>query len=134
MNIDSSTQTKTAPTVSFLHVLLVTAFAAVFFGIVSPAPSNSVAIIAGSITLGLVTYVWVALFIRLFAIFWPFTRRQQRVLDATLTLTVMFLILMQSVGELSWRDAFAAIPLAAILYAYAMYVSREQSAQGRPGH
>ena len=133
MNKDSTASAKTVPAISFLHVSLVTVLACAFFGVVAPTPSNSVAVIAGSITLGAVIYVWSAFFVRLFAALWPFPTRQQRVLAATLTLAVMFLILMQSIGELSWRDALAAIPLAIILYAYATYVSRGLSTQGHPG-
>lgn len=128
MNKNNAPSIKTAPAVSFMQVFFVTAFAGVFFGVVSPAPASSLAVIAGGITLGVLTFVWFALLARLFAAFWPFPMRQQRILAASLTLTMMFLILMQSIGELSWRDAFVAIPLAAILYVYATYVSREQSA------
>lgn len=134
MNKNKAPSTRTAPAVSFMQVLFVTAFAGVFFGVVSPAPASSLAVIAGGITLGGLTFVWFALLVRLFAAFWPFPARQQRVLAASLTLTMMFLILMQSIGELSWRDAFVAIPLVAILYVYATYVSREQPAQDRLGH
>lgn len=134
MNKNNATIGKATPAVSSLQVLLVTTFAGIFFGVVSPTPASSLAVIAGSVTLCTVSYVWFALFVRLLAAFWPFPTRQQRVLAVALTLIVMFLILMQSIGELSWRDAFAVIPLVVILYVYATYASREQPAQGHPGH
>jgi len=131
MNKNSNIPPKAAPAVSYLQVTLVTLFACGFFGIVSPAPASSLAVIAGSITLGVILYVWSALFVRLFALFWSFPTRQQRILAATLTLITMFLVLMQSIGELSWRDAFVVIPLVVILYGYIMYVARRQPEQGR---
>lgn len=131
MNKNNSTLIKAAPAVSFLQVTLVTLFACVFFGIVSPTPASSLAVIAGSITLGAVFYVWFALFVRLAVLFWPFPIRQQRTLAVALTLMVMFLVLMQSIGELSWRDAFAAIPLAIVLYAYITYAAHKQPERGR---
>lgn len=134
MNKDTNAPAKTNPAVSILQVALITTFAGGFFGLTSPVPVSSVAVIAGSVTLGGVFYVWFALFVRLFAMFWPFSVRQQRILAMVLAATVMFLILMQSIGDLSWRDAFAVIPLVAILYVYTIYASRERPASTRPGH
>lgn len=134
MNKDKTAQTKTTPAVTLLQVSLATLSAGAFFGFVSPTPINSLSVIAGSIMLGIVLYVWFALFVRLIAAFWPFPTRQQRILAAALTLTVIFLIMMQSIGELSWRDAFAAVPLVIILYVYTTYTSHEQSARSHLEH
>lgn len=123
-----------SPVATLLWTSLVTVFAGIFFGIVSPAPASSLAVLAGSVTLGALCYAWLAWFIRLGAMFWPFPTRQQRVLAAVLTLATMYLILMQSIGELSWRDAVAVIPLAAILYAYTTYTARGQAARSHQRH
>jgi len=129
MNKDNNASAKTIPAVSFLQVTLVTLFGCGFFSVTSPTPASSLVVIAGSVMLAAVLYVWLALLVRLFALFLPFPTRQQRILAAALTFIVMFLALMQSIGELSWRDAFVAIPLVIILYAYATYATH-----GRPAH
>jgi hypothetical protein len=134
MNQASSATTKATPAISIPQLLLVTLLAATFFGIVSPTSSNSLIIIVGSVTLGAALYVWFALFVRLFAMFWPFPNRQQRILAFILAVTAIFLVLMQSIGELSLRDAFAIVPLVVLLYAYISYASRIRPAQARQDH
>jgi len=73
-------------------------------------------------------YAWLAFIIRLIALFWPFSIRSQRHLAGALTLLATFMILMQSIGELSWRDVLAIVPLVAILYVYVGYFARPRKA------
>lgn len=131
MNRDNTAPTKVSPAASLLHVALVTLFACGFFSIVSPTPANSLAVIGGSAMLAAVLYVWFALLARLLALFFTFPTRQQRILAATLTFVMMFLALMQSIGELSWRDAFVVILLVILLDAYATYAARDHVSRGR---
>jgi uncharacterized membrane protein len=64
--------------------------------------------------------------VRLLAVFWAFPIHQQRLLAGVLTVTTMFIVLLQSIGEMSWRDVLVVIPLVIIFYIYAAYASQEQ--------
>jgi len=102
----------------------VSLFGLIFFSMVNPASTNSTIVIAGAVVLSACVYVWSALIIRMMTISWPFSIRSQRSLAGALTLVSIFIVLMQSIGELSWRDVFAAVPLLVILYVYVGYFVR----------
>lgn len=125
---DKASSTKPMAVISLKYVALVTILAIGFFVIVDPSAGSSWIIMLGSVVLTILIYVWLALGIRVIAVFWPFSMRLQRGLAISSTLVVMFMILMQSIGELSWRDALAIVPLVALLYIYIAYMSTSRQA------
>jgi uncharacterized protein YacL len=50
----------------------------------------------------------------------------QKQLALSLTISVMFLLLMQSIGQLSIRDILAMIPLAVLSYFYLGYTFKKR--------
>ena len=119
---------NTSHIISVPAVVVVTLIAFMFFSVVTPNPANSAVIVTGVIILATILYVWFAFFIRIAAIFWPLSIMWQRNLSIAVMMGAMLLILMQSIGELSWRDVLVVILLDVILYAYIGYMSRTKRA------
>ena len=97
-----------------------------FFSLTSPKTGNSSLIIVGTCLLVAGMYAWSALFVRVLAAFWPLRLRTKRHLAVFLAILVSVLIIMQSIGQLSWRDGLAIIPFAVALYAYVAYLAAHQ--------
>ena len=104
-------------------VAVVTGIDAVYFSLTEPNAGNSLMLIAGIGLLAISVYVWVGLAVRCGAAFWPTPARGQRRLTTFLAVVVMVLILMQSIGQLSWRDFAAIIPFAVAFYVYLAYLT-----------
>jgi hypothetical protein len=112
------------PVVSFRLVAAISVIDGVFFGLSNPGSNASgVLIIAGIALLAVGIFAWSGLLIRLAALFWPFGLRAQRRLVIFATAISLALILMQSIGQLSWRDVLTFLPLALALYIYIAYLS-----------
>jgi len=96
----------------------------VFFSLVNPANSSSFMIIIGILLTALTIYVAIFGLTKLLAVFFTVSRRTQRRFAIFSTLVLMFLLLMQSIGQLSLRDILAIVPLMIVLYIYLTYTSR----------
>ena len=99
----------------------------VFFSLINPANSSSFMIILGCILTALSIYMIIFGLTRLLAIFITVSRRTQRRFAIFITLVLMFLLLMQSIGQLSLRDILAIVPLMVVLYIYLTYTSRTKA-------
>ena len=99
----------------------------VFFGLVDPTNSNSFMIIVGCFLTAMTIYVMILGLTRLLAVFLTMSYRTQRRFSIFATLILVFLILMQSIGQLSLRDVLAIVPLMVVLYIYLTYTSRTKS-------
>jgi hypothetical protein len=94
-----------------------------FFSAVNPATSSSFVVVAGCVLLGATLYVFfrgLAKSLSLMVVLSPTAQNRIALLAAGL---LLFMLLMQSIGQLSIRDAIAALALAAVLYFYFSYLS-----------
>ena len=94
-----------------------------FFCLASPRTGNAFVIILGCILLSLTIYTAALLVARVLERRGLVTTRTAHRLALLLASFVVFLILLQSIGQLSARDVLAAIPLALVLYLYITYTS-----------
>ena len=99
----------------------------VFFSLIDPANSTSFMIILGSLLTALTIYFILLALTRLLAVFFIMSKRTQRRFAIFITLILMFLLLMQSIGQLSLRDILAIVPLMVILYIYLTYISKPKT-------
>jgi len=100
-----------------------------FFGLVNPTTSNSYVVILGCILIILSTYALVLIVTRLVAIFIPVSVATQKRFTLFVSLLLVFILLMQSIGQLSTRDLIAILPLLAVLYIYLTYVAKDKPQQ-----
>jgi hypothetical protein len=98
-----------------------------FFALVNPASSNSLIVILGCLLLGLTLYTIFRALGRILTALVAVSDLTQRRLSIFAAALLMFLLLMQSIGQLSRRDILAALLLAAALYLYVSYISGESS-------
>ena len=92
----------------------------IFFGGFNPNDSSFLVII-GCALLALTIYLLVAGLTNFFALGLPLQGATKQRLKIFLTLLIVFFILMQSIGQLSLRDALAVLPLAVVAYLYVSY-------------
>jgi hypothetical protein len=111
-------------------IALLIAADVLFFCLVNPTDSNSFVALAGCLLLALTAYALVLGSVRLVAIFIPISERSQRHLASFTTLSLIFLLLMQSIGQLSLRDTLAVVPLTIILYVYLTYAASKNAKTG----
>ncbi|SRR5258708_35636840 len=104
----------------------------IFFGFASPVGATSLIVIVGCALLALNTYFASHTLVRLVAKIIDSSRQTQKRTALLITITVMFLVLMQSIGQLSPRDVWAAALLAALLCAYIAYQSKHKSESQQP--
>lgn len=109
--------------VSLRVVAAVSAVDGLYFSLTNPSSANSLLIIVGVGLLAVTAYVWFALAVRVGAYFWPASLRTQRRQALFLAGVSVLLVLMQSIGQLDWRDVLAIVPLAAAFYIYLSYRS-----------
>ena len=102
-------------------ILLVFGIDLLFFGFVNPVSGHSYVAIVGSLLLAISIYIMLRLIVMLFSVFFPISQRSQNRLGVFLSLVAVFLLLMQSVGQLSARDVLAVVPLMLISYLYIGY-------------
>lgn len=103
-----------------------------FFSFVSPLRGGSFLIIIGCALILLSTY-WLAYSVaRLTVWFAPNISLRSRPFAVSVMLFVMFVLLMQSIGQLSGRDVLAAAPLACILYGYISYAGKRRLSARQP--
>ena len=104
-------------------VLAVTVLDSLFFSLTTPNTNNSLLIIAGICLLAAGAYVWSGIFVLAVSAVWPLTRPTGRRLVIFLTVVSTLLLVLQSIGQLSWHDAAVIIPFAVMLYVYIVYVA-----------
>lgn len=107
-------------------LVLLLAMDVVFFCGANPTNSSSLTVIIGCVLLAATAYSLLLRLARVLTAFVPMAERSQRRLTLFVTLLLMFLVLMQSIGQLSVRDVFIVVPLLALCYAYMSYISGRQ--------
>ena len=117
--------TNVYPAIKFVIPLLVADI--VFFSLVNPLSSNSFMIIIGCLLTALTIYIVLRALTRLLGVFISMSQPTQRRFAIFMTLLLMFLLLMQSIGQLSIRDILAIVPLMIVLYIYLTYTSRTRA-------
>jgi hypothetical protein len=113
----------------FRIIVLLMMLDILFFGLVNPTTSNSYVVILGCILIILSTYALVLIVTRLVAIFIPVSVATQKRFTLFVSLLLVFILLMQSIGQLSTRDLIAILPLLAVLYIYLTYVAKDKPQQ-----
>ncbi len=108
-------------------VLLLLVADIVYFGLVNPANSNSLVVFIGCILIIFTIYILIYGLIKLLAVFFPISRSTQRRLTIFITLLLAFLLLMQSIGQLSLKDILAMVPLMIVLYLYLTYITKSKT-------
>jgi len=83
-------------------------------------------IIFGFLLLGLTIYRLIMATLKLVAIYIPKIQNQHARLARMLTLTVVLLMAMQSIGQLSGRDAIALLPLVILSYLYLTHANTQK--------
>src|SRR5450631_1359859 len=94
--------TNVYPSIKVVIPLLVADI--VFFSLINPLSSNSFMIIIGCLLTALTIYIVLRALTRLLAVFITMSQRTQRRFAIFMTLLLMFVLLMQSIGQLSIRD------------------------------
>src|ERR1017187_2554976 len=100
-----------------------------FFSLINPTDSSSFIVISGCILVILTTYALVSAVTRLVAIFIPISVATQKRFTLFMSLLLVFMLLMQSIGQLSLRDLIAILPLLTVLYIYLTYNSKDSPQQ-----
>ncbi len=114
----SEAKTRFVAGKAFRITAITTVVAAVFFAVTNPSQGNMTLIMLGSVIMAVTLYIWVALFVKVVV--------SQRFLETQgtprlallLTIPVIYVILMQSIGQLNIQDILAIVPLVGILYLY----------------
>ena len=104
------------------RVIAITLAGLGFFCVTNPVRSSPLLAVLGTVILGVLIYVWSQVAVDTVGLFWPFQARARRLAILMVAGVSVFLIIMQSIGELSWRDVFAIVPLATISYIYLSYM------------
>lgn len=105
-----------------LAITLLVGVDIIFFGALNPRTGSSfLIVIAGCLLLTLTIYALVAGFINTLALGVSLSAPTRKRLKVFLALFFVFLILMQSIGQLGVRDVIAALLLALLAYAYLSY-------------
>ena len=102
-----------------------------FFSLVNPTQGSSAVVVAGSILIALAIYICMLLFVKSMTVLTPISLKSQKHLALAATSFIVFLLLMQSIGQLSFRDALAVLALIAISYLYISYPSRTRKNSGK---
>ena len=105
----------------FLELLAVIALDALFFGITDPNKVNSLWLIAGFIILGLSLYVVIKI-VLVFLVKLGFKIKNKRKLAIFIAGLICFLLALQSIGQLSFRDVLIIIPITVLLYVYLAFI------------
>ncbi len=111
-------------TVGLIALLLISDIS--YFSLVNPGNSNSFVVIVGCILIALSIYILVLALTKLFAVFFLISHSSQRRLTIFLTILLVFLLLMQSIGQLSLRDVLTIVPLMVVLYLYLTYITKNK--------
>lgn len=100
-----------------------------FFGFVNPSVASSGVVIVGCLLLGASLYALSRLLMQFAGVLLPIGVQPQRRLALCVALSVTIMLLLQSVGQLSWRDLFAIVPISIIGYAYWGYAASQKVAR-----
>jgi Ca2+/Na+ antiporter len=104
-------------------------FDILFFSLINPTTSNSYVVILGCVLVILTVYALVLTATRLVAIFIPISAATQKRFTLFVSLLLVFMLLMQSIGQLSTRDLIAILPLLVVLYIYLAYIAKDKPQQ-----
>lgn len=94
-----------------------------FFSLVSPSTANSSAIIIGSFLLGVSLYAIFSLVVEALGLLLSVSIVARRRLALCAAVLMTFILLLQSIGQLSWHDMFALIPFSILTYLYLGYIT-----------
>ncbi len=99
-----------------------------FFGLINPNVGNSLIIILGCVFAAATVYCLCLIMASVLGMLAGTSLTAQRRIAIFLATVAIFLLLMQSIGQLSIRDIIAIVPLAALLYLYSTYaMSRKKT-------
>src|SRR6185437_13052820 len=98
-----------------------------FFGLFNPQTSSTFIVILGCCLLVITIYLVSVAFTELLSWGIPLTKITRRRFALFVTMLSAFLILMQSIGQLTLRDALAVLPLVLIAYLYITYNRAKQA-------
>ena len=130
--MQTTTTSKDFQLITFKRTIILSVIVCLFFSLVAPSAGNSLVIVVGMVMLAIGVYVWCAVVVRLIALLLTprFTPRSQKAGAICVSACVVFLIILQSIGQLSWRDALATSLLTLILYLYTSYRASQRSGSG----
>ena len=111
-------------------VLALIGIDAVYFGVSNPEGASPLVIIVGGVLVLVTVYVLASVAVAAVSVFMPLKRTTQKRLVWLSSLILAFLILMQSIGQLGWRDVLAALPFFLVAYLYITYNSVNSEGQG----
>lgn len=97
-----------------------------FFGLTNPVHAHVWTLAVGGALAAVTIWATSLLFVRLLAHLLNISRHAQRLLGGIITVTGLYILGMQSLGQLNTRDALALVPLVAVFYFYVTY-SRKAS-------
>jgi drug/metabolite transporter (DMT)-like permease len=100
-----------------------------FYSRTNPSTASSLYLFVGFILLLLTTYSFVALILDCLGLYIERLRTSRKQLTICITCIGGLLIGLQSVGQLSPRDALVIFPLAIIFYVYYMYARKKMRPQ-----
>jgi len=98
-----------------------------FFGLFNPQASSPLIVILGCCLLVITIYLVSVAFTELLSWGISLTKMTRRRVALFVTMLSTFLILMQSIGQLTLRDALAVLPLVLIAYLYITYSKTKQA-------
>lgn len=99
---------------------------ALFFSFVNPANAYAIIIIIGFLLLIVTIYSIVDFLLALGERIIPFSLNTKKRIAVAVTLVSGLLIAMQSIGQLTYKDILAVIPLVLVLSFYFSYMLRKQ--------
>jgi hypothetical protein len=108
-------------------LILLLGLSAIFFSFVSPIQNSSLIAVAGSALVALTVYALILFVLRLISALIPISQKSRKSLALAATSVIVFLLLMQSIGQLSFRDGIAILPITVILYLYIGYLSQKRA-------
>jgi hypothetical protein len=100
-----------------------------FFSRINPVTVASIGLIGGFILLLLSIYIMVRLTLAGLSLYIRGVRRTRRRLTLFVTGIIGALLAMQSIGQLSVRDALVIVPIAIIIYVYFTYARNTMRTQ-----
>lgn len=101
----------------------------VFFGVTNPTHAHAWVLMVGGALMAATVWAVSVLSVRALVYITGMSRGAQRLLTGALTVVGLYVIFMQSIGQLNVRDALALVPLVAVFSFYVTHM-RRTSRQG----
>lgn len=99
-----------------------------FFSLVNPSHGSSLLVIVGCLLLIITIYLGLRLILDLLGVVVvPMRQPVKQRIAGIITFLVSFILIMQSIGQLSMHDVLAVVPLVIVVYFYLSYTTKKQS-------